>query len=126
MAFHNSDLQLILEPNLNVLQLLQLSHNLLHRDPHILCIFNMSLQSHRALELGPELLSTVFGLLDRQSNAANARVCKVWCDVALDALWMHVDDLFRLFAILAPLEGNFRKGYVRNSTSLVFRELSRV
>lgn len=82
----------------------------------------MTLQSHRALEL-PELLHSIFNLLDRQSNVANAQVCEVWFNVALDVLWGHVGNIHRLFAILAPLKGS-EEGYVRNLFSLMFHQLS--
>ncbi len=86
----------------------------------------MALQSHRVLQI-PEILDFIFGLLDRQSNVANAQVCEAWFNVALDALWGHVDDweVTSLFAILAPLEVS-DNGYVRNSISLIRYELSKV
>ena len=77
----------------------------------------MALQSHRVLET-PELLGSIFGLLDRRSNAKNAQVCKVWFDVALDELWGHVNELHRLLAILCPLKTS-GKGLVRNLSSRV-------
>ncbi|KAF9524767.1 hypothetical protein CPB83DRAFT_773231 [Crepidotus variabilis] len=52
----------------------------------------------------PELLDLIFGLVDTPSNAVNARVCKAWSSIALDALWREVDDLPRLFSLLAPLQ----------------------
>ncbi len=73
----------------------------------------MTLQSHRALET-PELLSSIFGLLDRQSNEKNAQVCKSWFNVVVDELWGKVDNLHRLLAILGPLKGDLFEGYVRN------------
>ena len=73
----------------------------------------MALQSHRALEI-PELLFSIFGLLDRWSNAKNAQVCKVWFNVALDALWGNVSNLYRLLAVLGPLKGDLVEGYVRH------------
>ena len=84
----------------------------------------MAFQSHRALQL-PEILDPIFGLLDRRSNEANAQVCEVWFNVALDALWGHVTDMPCLFAILAPLEKS-DGGYVRVLISLMSHELSKV
>ncbi len=51
----------------------------------------------------PELLDMIFSYLDASDNAANARVCRRWCDVALDTLWRDVEDMCRLFGLLAPL-----------------------
>ena len=51
----------------------------------------------------PELLDMIFSYLDASDNAANARVCRRWCDVALDTLWRDVEDVCRLFGLLAPL-----------------------
>jgi len=59
-------------------------------------------KSHRVLCI-PELLDMVFQYLDPCSNAMNARVCKIWSEIALDSLWKEVDDLKRLFNLLAPL-----------------------
>ncbi|OBZ73090.1 hypothetical protein A0H81_06679 [Grifola frondosa] len=57
---------------------------------------------HRVLEI-PEILELVFGFMQEKDNANNACVCKRWSDVALDALWRKVDDLPRLFGLLAPI-----------------------
>ncbi|KIL63073.1 hypothetical protein M378DRAFT_107697 [Amanita muscaria Koide BX008] len=65
-----------------------------------------ALQQHAAMQrviLIPELLDMIFSYLDISDNANNARVCKQWCDVALDTLWREVDDFSRLFSLLAPL-----------------------
>ncbi|KAF8068083.1 hypothetical protein FPV67DRAFT_1669950 [Lyophyllum atratum] len=51
-----------------------------------------------------ELLDIIFRFLDDASNTSNARVCKQWSELALDALWKDVRDLRRLFSLLAPLE----------------------
>lgn len=61
----------------------------------------------------PELLDIIFGMLDRTSNATNAQVCKRWSSRALDALWREVDDLHRLFSVLAPLKRYTSTGFVR-------------
>ena len=45
----------------------------------------------------------IFRFLSRESNAENARVCRRWSDIALDALWRVVADPPRLFGLLAPL-----------------------
>jgi len=52
----------------------------------------------------PELLHMIFGLLDPSSNAANARVCEQWSDLALEMIWRNVEDPYLLFKILAPLK----------------------
>jgi F-box-like len=57
---------------------------------------------HRVLGI-PELLDMVFRFLDDASNASNARVCRQWSEIALDMLWRDVNDLYRLFGLLAPL-----------------------
>ncbi|KAF8068091.1 hypothetical protein FPV67DRAFT_1669955 [Lyophyllum atratum] len=51
-----------------------------------------------------ELLDIIFRFLDDASNASNARVCKQWSELALDALWKEVSDLHRIFSLLSPLE----------------------
>jgi hypothetical protein len=57
---------------------------------------------HRVLGI-PELLDMIFRFLDDASNASNARVCRQWSEIALDTLWKDVNDLYRLFGLLAPL-----------------------
>jgi hypothetical protein len=57
---------------------------------------------HRILGI-PELLDMVFRFLDEASNASNARICRQWSEIALDTLWRDVNDLHRLFGLLAPL-----------------------
>ncbi|KAH9474987.1 hypothetical protein JR316_0012086 [Psilocybe cubensis] len=57
---------------------------------------------HRVLNI-PELLDMVFSFLEPPSNAVNARVCRRWSEIALDALWKDVRDLELLFGLLAPL-----------------------
>lgn len=66
---------------------------------------------HRVLRI-PELLQTVFNILDLPSNTVNARVCKQWSDIALDILWREIDDLYFLFTILAPLTKTIEETYV--------------
>ncbi|KAJ7178566.1 hypothetical protein C8R43DRAFT_973786 [Mycena crocata] len=57
----------------------------------------------RVLDI-PELLDMIFGHLDNPSNASNASVCKRWSGIALDTLWREVDNLYRLFTILTPMQ----------------------
>lgn len=47
-----------------------------------------------------EILASIFGLLDRGSNAMNARVCKQWTEVALDVVWKSAKPA--VFRSLAP------------------------
>ncbi|KAJ3571457.1 hypothetical protein NP233_g3739 [Leucocoprinus birnbaumii] len=58
---------------------------------------------HRVLGI-PELLDTIFRLLDDKSNFSNALVCHAWSEIALDTLWRHVNNLHRLFNLLSPLQ----------------------
>ena len=58
----------------------------------------------------PELLQRIFSLLDLASNAANARVCQRWFDLALEILWRNVDNPYFLFKILAPLKKSSGSG----------------
>lgn len=51
----------------------------------------------------PELLHIIFSFGTRASNASNALVCRKWHEVALDYVWMEVDDLYYLLQLLAPL-----------------------
>lgn len=73
---------------------------------------------HRVLAI-PELLDMVFRFLDDGSNTSNARVCRQWSEIALDTLWREVNDLYRLFGLLAPLvqssESSGHSDYVRTS-----------
>ncbi|XP_006456157.1 hypothetical protein AGABI2DRAFT_210964 [Agaricus bisporus var. bisporus H97] len=57
---------------------------------------------HRVLAI-PELLDTVFKSMDSRSNLNNALVSRAWSEIALDTLWRQVNDLYRLFNLLAPL-----------------------
>lgn len=52
----------------------------------------------------PELLESIFSFCDTNDNAKNAVVCRAWSEVALDILWKEVDDLPRMFHLLAPTE----------------------
>ncbi|KAI0656166.1 hypothetical protein C8Q70DRAFT_1015605 [Cubamyces menziesii] len=52
----------------------------------------------------PEILELVFSFLDGGEKSRCACVCKQWSEVALDALWRDVDDLRRLFGLLALIE----------------------
>lgn len=54
-----------------------------------------------AQDLPQELLLRVFSLLDRPSNARNARVCKTWMEGALDEVWRELDDWTDALAWLA-------------------------
>jgi len=61
---------------------------------------------HRVLGI-PELLDMIFRFLDDgggASNASNARVSRQWSEIALDTLWRDVNDPYRLFGLLAPLQ----------------------
>ncbi|KAI0773038.1 hypothetical protein BD413DRAFT_690697 [Trametes elegans] len=51
----------------------------------------------------PEILELVFSFLETKDAAQCARVCKGWSAIALDSLWRDVDDLHRLFSLLAPI-----------------------
>lgn len=57
---------------------------------------------HRVLAI-PELLDTIFRMMDNRCNLNNALVSRAWSEIALDTLWRQVDDLHRLFNLLAPL-----------------------
>ncbi|OJT05423.1 hypothetical protein TRAPUB_3739 [Trametes pubescens] len=52
----------------------------------------------------PEILELVFSFLNVQETAQCTCVCKSWSEVALSSLWRDVDDLHRLFKLLAPIE----------------------
>ncbi|TRM67010.1 hypothetical protein BD626DRAFT_167728 [Schizophyllum amplum] len=58
--------------------------------------------SSRVLQI-PEILDIMIGFLEQNEHPACALVCRQWSEIALDALWRLVDDLPRLFGILAPL-----------------------
>ena len=57
---------------------------------------------HRVLAI-PEIVELVFSFVDESEHVKNACVCKVWSEVALDLLWRRVEDLPRLFCLLAPM-----------------------
>lgn len=67
----------------------------------------------------PELLDMVFSYLDASDNAVNARVCRRWCNIALDILWRDVEDMRRLFSLLAPLHLGNTSEYVNFSTKSI-------
>lgn len=70
---------------------------------------------HRILAI-PELLDTIFRTMDNSSNLNNALVSRAWSDIALDTLWRQVNDLHRLFNLLAPLRKTSSDKYVRFHT----------
>lgn len=37
------------------------------------------------------VLRRIFGFLSRSENLANAQVCRLWCEAALNELWEEVD-----------------------------------
>ncbi|KAG6812043.1 hypothetical protein H0H92_004627 [Tricholoma furcatifolium] len=51
----------------------------------------------------PELVDRILQCLDNASNASNARVCKIWSEIALDIIWKEVVELHPLLSLLAPL-----------------------
>ncbi|KJA27935.1 hypothetical protein HYPSUDRAFT_129875 [Hypholoma sublateritium FD-334 SS-4] len=53
----------------------------------------------------------IFGFADPAVNAVNAQVCKLWLNLALDALWEEIDDLPRLLSILSPLKRDMDSRY---------------
>lgn len=61
------------------------------------------------------MLDVIFNFLDDKSNTRNARVCKQWSDVALNALWYDVDDLSRLLGLLLPLRKRTDNGQLVRS-----------
>ena len=72
----------------------------------------MILPTPHALRV-PEILSIIFSFADLSVNAVNARVCKLWHDLALDVLWEEVDDLRRLLSLLGPRKSDVYGPYVR-------------
>ncbi|THH17422.1 hypothetical protein EW146_g3381 [Bondarzewia mesenterica] len=52
----------------------------------------------------PEVILIVFSYLDQSSNARNARVCKLWSEIALDAVWHKIDNLPMILPYL-PSQG---------------------
>ncbi|KAH9850858.1 hypothetical protein C2E23DRAFT_833106 [Lenzites betulinus] len=53
----------------------------------------------------PEILELVFSFLDQRKDVAKtALVCRNWSEVALDNLWRDVDNIHRLFGLLAPIQ----------------------
>jgi hypothetical protein len=67
--------------------------------------------ANQVLEM-PELLNSIFDLLDKHSNANNARVCKQWSEIVFACLWREVDDLHHLFKKLSPLYCHWDLEYV--------------
>ncbi|KAF7416383.1 hypothetical protein PC9H_002648 [Pleurotus ostreatus] len=50
-----------------------------------------------------ELLRHIFQYCDRRDNLNNALVSKKWSEEALSALWKHLDAMYPLLSLLAPL-----------------------
>ncbi len=80
--------------------------------PNVYTSTNTMILTPHALTV-PEILSIIFSFADLSVNAANARVCKLWYDLALDALWEEVDDLRRLLRLLGPQKSDMYGPYVR-------------
>ena len=69
--------------------------------------------AHRVLAI-PELLQIVFSFGTRASNVSNARVCRGWCEPALDNVWREVDDIYFLLQLLTPFRRRSQRDlYVR-------------
>ncbi|KAG9031054.1 hypothetical protein FRB95_003219 [Tulasnella sp. JGI-2019a] len=64
----------------------------------------------------PEILKEVLLLSERPERATSARVCRAWSSIAIDVLWHHLDSIFPLLELIAPLE----RGSVKR---LVFSDL---
>ena len=60
----------------------------------------------------PELLHLIFGFLSKKCNVSNARVCKLWSEIALDVIWREVDNLVHMFTALKPIIDLGRMDYV--------------
>lgn len=71
---------------------------------------------HHALTI-TEILIRIFALLPCSSNAANARVCKIWSNLALDVIWEEVHNVGGLFSSLAPTALNEETGEVVTTLS---------
>jgi hypothetical protein len=50
-----------------------------------------------------EILRLIFSFLSLRCNTNNARVCKVWCDIAIDNIWHEITDVTCVIKLLAPL-----------------------
>ncbi|KAG8915897.1 hypothetical protein FRC00_008438 [Tulasnella sp. 408] len=55
----------------------------------------------------PEVLSLIFSNGSPETQAACARVCKKWSEVALDELWRELEDIYPLLRLLIPFEDFF-------------------
>lgn len=56
----------------------------------------------RALNI-PEVLDRIFAFNTQSDNAACARVCKDWHDIASNHVWRDITGVKALFQLLAPL-----------------------
>ena len=52
------------------------------------------------LKLEQEILSIIFQCCPLPTNAVCARVCRGWCDPALDALWREIKDVRHLLRLM--------------------------
>lgn len=69
--------------------------------------------AHRVLAI-PELLQIIFSFGTQASNVSNARVCRGWCEPALDNVWREVDDIYYLLQLLTPFRRRSQRDlYVR-------------
>lgn len=66
-----------------------------------------------------ELLRHIFQYCDRRDNFSNALVSKKWSEEALSALWKHLDAMYPLLSLLAPLVKSKDNSSLRVSIPLV-------
>lgn len=83
-----------------------------------------NMATSHAQNLPQELLLRIFMLLDRRSNARNARVCKAWREGALDEVWRELHDWTRVLASLAAAD-TYRDPVIGKWVGYIFDNASR-
>ncbi|KAG9041455.1 hypothetical protein FS837_012220 [Tulasnella sp. UAMH 9824] len=51
----------------------------------------------------PEVMSIIFGMIDKRTCVATCLVCRRWSGAAIDELWRSLPSLLPLFKLLGPL-----------------------
>jgi hypothetical protein len=68
-----------------------------------------------------EILRLVFSYSSLGCNTNNVRVCKTWCNIALDNIWSEITDVTCLFKLLAPLSEHEVSRNFQNTNSFYIR-----
>lgn len=66
----------------------------------------------RGVDLPIELVKEILLVAENDTKARAARICLAWSDVALDALWGHMDSILPFLHLMGSIKLNIEHGMV--------------